>query len=123
MSTMLNAAPRMLSASASTRTWPTISPALRFLTSPILPVRQNAHAIAQPTCVEMQKVIDGGHAASVEPSEDLARMKARVPPVHERRFECRTFQLGEIGACDHAIMCILACNPFSLNRLQTPEPC
>ena len=27
--------------------------------SPILPVRQNAHAIAQPTCVEMQKVMDG----------------------------------------------------------------
>ena len=26
---------------------------------PILPVRQNAHFIAQPTCVEMQKVCDG----------------------------------------------------------------
>ena len=49
----------MSSAPASTRTWPTISPAVRLRTSPILPVRQKAHAIAQPTCVEMQKVIAG----------------------------------------------------------------
>ena len=27
--------------------------------SPILPVRQNAQAMAQPTCVEMQKVMAG----------------------------------------------------------------
>ena len=59
ISTMLNRVSRMSSAPASTRTCPTISPAVRFRTSPILPVRQNAHAIAQPTWVEMQKVIAG----------------------------------------------------------------
>ena len=46
-------------AAARTRTCPTISPAVRFLTSPILPVRQKAQAIAHPTWVEMQKVIAG----------------------------------------------------------------
>ena len=57
--TMLKRLSRMSSASASTRTWPTISPAVRLRTRPILPVRQKAHAIAQPTWVEMQKVIAG----------------------------------------------------------------
>ena len=40
-------------------TWPAISPAVRCRTRPILPVRQNAQPIAQPTCVEMQKVCAG----------------------------------------------------------------
>jgi len=31
----------------------------RLRTRPIFPVRQKAQAIAQPTCVEMQNVIDG----------------------------------------------------------------
>ena len=56
---MLKRVSRMSSASASTRTWPTISPAVRLRTSPIFPVRQKAHAIAQPTCVEMQNVMAG----------------------------------------------------------------
>ena len=59
MSTMLKGLSRMSSASASTRTWPAISPAVRFRTRPIFPVRQNAQAMAHPTWVEMQKVIDG----------------------------------------------------------------
>ena len=46
-------------AAASTRTCPAISPAVRFRTRPIFPVRQKPHAIAHPTCVEMQNVIDG----------------------------------------------------------------
>ena len=50
---------RRSSAAASTRTCPAISPAVRFRTRPILPVRQNPQAIAHPTCVEMQKVMAG----------------------------------------------------------------
>ena len=56
ISTMLNFESRSPSSSASTRTCPAISPALRLRTSPILPVRQKPHFIAQPTCVEMQNV-------------------------------------------------------------------
>ena len=44
---------------ASTRTCAAISPAVRFRTRPILPVRQKAQPIAQPTCVETQKVWAG----------------------------------------------------------------
>ena len=56
---MLKAVSRIPSTAVSMRTCPTISPAVRFRISPIFPVRQKAHAIAQPTCVEMQNVIDG----------------------------------------------------------------
>ena len=56
---MLNALSRRSRAPASTRTCPAISPAVRLRTRPILPVRQNAHAIAHPTWVEMQKVMAG----------------------------------------------------------------
>src|SRR5688572_33438301 len=56
---MLNGKSRRSVAAARTRTWPAISPAVRLRTSPILPVRQNTHDIAHPTCVEMQNVIDG----------------------------------------------------------------
>ena len=59
ISTMLKVLSARFTACASTRTWPTISPADRFRTRPILPVRQNAHAIAHPTCVDMQKVMAG----------------------------------------------------------------
>jgi len=44
---------------ARTRTWPTISPAVRFRTSPIVAVRQKAQPMAQPTCVDTQKVSCG----------------------------------------------------------------
>ena len=46
-------------AAASTRTCAAISPAVRLRTSPIFPVRQNAQPIAQPTCVDTQKVCAG----------------------------------------------------------------
>ena len=71
---------------------------------------------------------DVGDAAAVDPAEDLARAEALVAARLERRLERRTFQLGEIGArrslavthssAYHAIMCIRAGNPFSLNALQ-----
>ena len=57
--TMLKRSSRSPSAVATTRTWPTISPALRLRVKPIVPVRQNAQAIAHPTCVEMQMVMPG----------------------------------------------------------------
>ena len=44
---------------ASRRTWPAISDAVRCRRSPILPVRQNAQPIAQPTWVETQNVCFG----------------------------------------------------------------
>ena len=78
----------MSSAPASTRTWPTISPAVRLRTRPILPVRQNAQAIAQPTCVEMQKVIDG---VSGMKTDSICRPSARrsrnfsVPSIERSR--------------------------------------
>ena len=56
ISTMLNFESRRPSSPASTRTCPAISPAVRLRTSPIFPVRQKPHFIAQPTCVEMQNV-------------------------------------------------------------------
>ena len=56
---MLKRRSSMPSSRASTRTWPAISPAVRLRSSPIFPVRQNAHFIAHPTCVEMQKVWAG----------------------------------------------------------------
>ena len=101
-------ASRRLSASANTRTWPTISPALRFLTSPILPVRQKAQAIAHPTWVEIQNVIAGVSGMntdsmcrpsasssrnfsvpSVDRSRELIRGVVRVKSVarSERNFE------------------------------------
>ena len=58
MSTTLNRVSSMSSSRARTRTWPAISPAVRLRAIPILPVRQNAHCIAHPTCVETQKVIE-----------------------------------------------------------------
>src|SRR5258708_38442367 len=63
--------------------------------------------------------LDVRHAAAIEPSENLTGVKSRVSPFGECRFERWTFQLREIGACDHAIMTILACNSFSLIRVQT----
>ena len=59
MSTMLKGLSSRPVALASTRTCPAISPGVRLRTSPILPVRQKPHAIAQPTCVDTQKVIAG----------------------------------------------------------------
>ena len=59
ISTMLNAASRSPVAPASTRTWAAISPAVRWRTRPILPVRQKAQPIAHPTCVDTQKVCAG----------------------------------------------------------------
>ncbi len=59
MRTMLNGLSRSARALARSRTCPTISPAVRLRTRPILPVKQNAHAMAHPTCVEIQKVIAG----------------------------------------------------------------
>ena len=56
---MLKGVSSMRRSAASTRTWPTISPAVRWRVSPIFPVRQNAHCMAQPTCDEMQKVCAG----------------------------------------------------------------
>ena len=44
---------------AITRTWAAISPAVRFRSSPIRPVRQKPQRMAQPTCVDTQKVIAG----------------------------------------------------------------
>src|SRR6266403_1368070 len=38
------------------RTWPRISPAVRLRASPMVPVRQNAQAYPQPTCVDRQSV-------------------------------------------------------------------
>ena len=59
MTTMLKGVSRKPSSFASTRTCPAISPAVRCRVSPIVPVRQKPHFMAQPTCVEMQNVCDG----------------------------------------------------------------
>src|SRR5262249_39173725 len=57
-------------------------------------------------------------AALVDPPEDLARAKPRDAARLEEGLERRTIDLGEVGSAGHVIMCILACNPFSLNRLR-----
>ncbi len=57
--TMLKRAWSMPSSRVSTRTCPTISPAVKLRMMPILPVRQNPHRIAQPTCVDRQNVFAG----------------------------------------------------------------
>ena len=57
--TMLNFLSRRLERGSQHAHLPDDFARVRLRTSPILPVRQNAHAIAQPTCVEMQKVIAG----------------------------------------------------------------
>src|SRR5438094_15753 len=44
--------PRCASSRCQWRTWSTISPAVRFRTSPISPVAQKAQAIGQPACVD-----------------------------------------------------------------------
>ena len=59
ISTMLKDLSSRSSERASSRTCPAISAALRWRSSPILPVRQNAQPIAQPTCVETQNVCFG----------------------------------------------------------------
>ena len=40
--------------------WAAISPAVRLFCSPIWPVAQNVHPIAQPACDEMQTVTRSG---------------------------------------------------------------
>ena len=158
---MLKRTSSIRSSRASTRTWPAISPAVRFRSIPIFPVRQNAHFIAQPTCVEMQKVCDGvsgmktdsiclpsasrssslvvpsiersraddlgcvdldfgrqplthlaaevghqreiGHAALVNPLEDLPAMEARVAEADEFLLNFVQFEAGEIGLGSHGV--------------------
>jgi hypothetical protein len=88
INTMLNVVSRMFNASTSTRTWPTISPAVRFRTRPIFPVRQNAHAIAQPTCVEMQNVmagVSGMNTDSIVRASARRRRNFSVPSVDVSR--------------------------------------
>src|SRR5262249_25222154 len=63
--------------------------------------------------------VDARHAVAIDPAKDLSGVEARVPQVGKGRFERGPLQLREIGAVRHVIMCILSCNPFSLNRLQT----
>ncbi len=56
---MLNGCSSKPVAEASVMTCPTISPAVRCRTSPILPVRQKPQDMAQPTWVDTQKVMAG----------------------------------------------------------------
>ena len=80
--TMLNDLSSRPVAPASTRTCPAISPAVKFLTRPILPVRQKPHAMAHPTCVEMQNVMDGVSGmktASTRLESESSRANLRVP--------------------------------------------
>ena len=97
MRTMLKRWPSMPSSRSSTRTWPTISPAVRLRMMPMRPVRQNAHFIAQPTCVEMQNVCDGVSGMktdsmrwpSASSQQELRRAVGR--PLHAwRRPACRS---------------------------------
>src|SRR5436190_5197641 len=92
---MLNFLSSMSSAPARTRTCPAISPAVRLRTSPIFPVRQKAHAIAQPTCVEMQKVIDGVSGMNTDSTlrPSLSRSRNFCVPSIERRSEEHTSEL------------------------------
>jgi hypothetical protein len=55
---------------------PTISPAERLRTNPILPVRQNPQSIAQPTWLEMQKVSAG---VSGMKTDSMRRPSASAP--------------------------------------------
>ena len=79
---MLKGVANMSRARASARTCPAISPAVRLRTSPILPVRQNAQPMAQPTCVEMQKVcagVSGMKTDSIWRPSPSRRTNFRVP--------------------------------------------
>src|SRR5262249_53229363 len=53
------------------------------------------------------------------PAEHLSRAKGLPAELAQRGLECGPFQFHEVRRGAHVIMCILACNPFSLNRLQT----
>src|SRR5688572_31482036 len=77
ISTMLKGWSSRPVAAASTRTWPAISPAVRFRTRPILPVRQKPQLIAQPTCVEMQNVIDGVSGMNTRSEEDTSELQSQ----------------------------------------------
>ena len=55
----------------------------------------------------------------VDPAEDLTRAEPLVSALDERRLDCGAFQIRQVQSVCHAIMCILACNSFTLNRLQT----
>ena len=60
---------------------------------PILPVRQNAQSIAQPTCVEMQKVM----RRRVGDEDRLDVLAVREPQQELRRAVARAFAPDDVG--------------------------